>query len=89
MTCKAFVLYSIKSLKMVYSTCTINPNENTAVVAKFLREHPDFAPAELPYIPAGALQDEVRGITILPDRCGMDGFYVARLQKKAENENKS
>ena len=81
--------YLNKNGVLVYSTCTINPNENTAVVAKFLREHPDFAPAELPYIPAGALQDEVRGITILPDRCGMDGFYVARLQKKAENENKS
>ena len=26
---------------------------------------------------------------VLPNRCGMDGFYVARLQKKAENENKS
>lgn len=81
--------YLNKNGVLVYSTCTINPNENTAVVAKFLREHPDFAPAELPYIPAGALQDEVRGITILPDRCGMDGFYVARLQKKAENEYKS
>lgn len=67
---------------LVYSTCTINPAENTDVVARFLKQHPDFAPAELPIIPEGAAADQVHGITILPNRCGMDGFYVARLQKK-------
>ncbi len=76
--------YLKKNGVLVYSTCTINPGENTDAVAKFLQNHPDFAPAELPVIPAGALQDKVQGITILPNRCGMDGFYVARLQKKPE-----
>lgn len=67
---------------LVYSTCTIDPEENTRVVAEFLQKNPDFISLPVPNAPSGALVDEVQGITILPNRCGMDGFYVARVQKK-------
>ena len=67
--------------RLVYSTCTINKNENTAVVRSFLNIHSEFHPAALPYIPEGAVLDEAGGMTILPNRCGMEGFYVACLEK--------
>lgn len=67
--------------RLVYSTCTINKNENTAVVQAFLQSHSDFKATELPFVPQGAVLDEVGGMTILPNRCHMDGFYVACLEK--------
>jgi len=42
--------------RMVYSTCTFAPEENEAVVARFLRTHPDFElvdPAPLPGLSPG------------------------------------
>lgn len=68
--------------RLVYSTCTINQNENTAVVQEFLRSHSEFRAGELPYVPDGAVLDGVGGMIILPNHCKMDGFYVACLEKK-------
>jgi NOL1/NOP2/fmu family ribosome biogenesis protein/23S rRNA U2552 (ribose-2'-O)-methylase RlmE/FtsJ len=33
---------------MVYSTCTFSPEENEAIIAEFLKEHPQFAIAPIP-----------------------------------------
>lgn len=52
---------------LVYSTCTIEQSENHYVVAKFLEEQPQFH-----------LQEEKQ---LLPQRDGVDGFYLARLTK--------
>lgn len=67
---------------LVYSTCTINPEENTHIIKKFLSSHMDFTADNLPYIPDGAIVDDVRGITMLPNRCAMDGFYIARIRRR-------
>lgn len=54
---------------LVYSTCSLEPEENTQVVRLFLAEHPDFR-----------LERERE---LLPFRDGVDGGYVARLSKVA------
>jgi len=51
---------------LVYSTCSLEPEENGAVVKQFLAEHPDFT-----------LEQE-RELTPFAD--GVDGAYVARLR---------
>ena len=54
--------------RLVYSTCTIFPEENEGVVTPFLREHPDFA-----------LMNQQ---TIYPDTDGTDGFFYAVIERK-------
>ena len=66
--------------RLVYSTCTILPEENGQVVRAFLKERPDFtmAPFTLPL--AGETDGEV---TLWPHRQGTDGFYICKLRKQA------
>jgi 16S rRNA (cytosine967-C5)-methyltransferase len=61
--------------RLIYSTCTLNPAENEAVVSRFLAEHPEFQPAPLPELLGGESQR-----TILHD-WGGDGFYLAGFRK--------
>ena len=66
---------------LVYSTCTVLPEENERVVERFLRAEPAFArePFVLP-APIGAVADGQ--ITLWPQRQGTDGFYICKLRKK-------
>jgi 16S rRNA (cytosine967-C5)-methyltransferase len=67
---------------LVYSTCTIEREENEATVERFLQEHPDFA---LDTDIAVSLPDNFRPfrgmVTILPHMFGSDGFFIARMRK--------
>ena len=67
---------------LVYSTCTVLPEENEEVTDSFLAEHPDFcrAPFSLPQ-PAGETDGQV---TLWPHRHGTDGFYICRMTRKTE-----
>lgn len=65
---------------LVYSTCTILPDENENNVKKFLAAHPDF---ELVPFSVGGLYAESGMITLLPDTQGTDGFFIAKLTKTA------
>lgn len=70
---------------LVYSTCTIDKEENSDVVEAFLANHQEFSRVESvnaylpekirPYINKGEVQ-------ILPHYFGTDGFYIASLRKK-------
>ena len=70
---------------LVYSTCTILPEENGEQVADFLARHPEFEPDEgVAWLPE-ALRERWEGgqIQILPSRDRLDGFFIARLRRKA------
>lgn len=67
-----------------YSTCTLNPAENEEVVARFLREHPEFSPRILPLDScfAAAGLEPSHTITLFPPVHGTDGFFIAGFCKK-------
>ena len=65
---------------LLYSTCTIVPEENGGVTAAFLGAHPEFTmePMRIP------IEKENRGeATLLPCVHGTDGFYLCLLRKQA------
>ena len=66
---------------MIYSTCTVNRAENEEVAGRFLREHPEFAPAEI-ILPGG--RSAAGHITLLPEDFGSDGFFIAAFERRAE-----
>jgi len=65
---------------LLYSTCTIVPEENGAVVDAFLREHPEFHREKMA-LPI--LKDNQGEATLLPCIHGTDGFYLCFLRKNA------
>lgn len=78
--------YVRKGGRMVYSVCTLEPEETDGVINAFLKNHPDFslenAAAVLPPS-CGPLIDEYGFLRTMPHLHNMDGFFAARL-KKAE-----
>lgn len=65
--------------RLVYATCSLEPEENEAVVSAFLRARPEFAidPPDkfvLPLDPDGWLRCR-------PDRHGTDGFAAVRFHR--------
>lgn len=68
--------------KMVYSTCTILDEENTAVVHDFLAKHPEFELSKI-QTDVPIYQGNHGEITVLPQHFDSDGFYIALLVKKA------
>jgi 16S rRNA (cytosine967-C5)-methyltransferase len=68
---------------LVYSTCTISPAENEAVVEGFLAEREDFTADDLGSSEWSLWQHGTRPMFLqtLPHRDGTDGFFVARLRR--------
>ncbi len=69
---------------LVYSTCTIMPDENEHRVRAFLKDHPEFEPETddkwLPEDLKPLLKDGM--LQILPNRDGLEGFFIARMRRK-------
>ncbi len=70
---------------LVYSTCTLLPEENEAVVESFLRESPQFALASVREVPEEVreLIDASGYVRCWPHRHDTDGFFAARLELRA------
>ncbi|MEG1994376.1 MAG: methyltransferase domain-containing protein, partial [Oscillospiraceae bacterium] len=62
---------------LVYSTCTINKNENEKVIQRFLEENENYAPLFLEGHKDGSFMT-----TFLPMEYDCDGFFTATLVKK-------
>ena len=71
--------------RLVYSTCTILPEENEAQVNTFLSRHPEFEPdTDDSWLPEALRGKTVDGmLTILPHRDGMAGFFIARMRRRS------
>ena len=63
---------------LVYSTCTLRPEENEMVVQDFLASHPEFSLVPFAF---GDLSAEGGMLTTYPHRHGMDGFFVAKMRR--------
>jgi 16S rRNA (cytosine967-C5)-methyltransferase len=69
---------------LVYSTCSLEPEENDGQVEAFLSDHPGWT-LEPP--PAGTVPEAVLDagrLRVLPHRHGADGSFAARLRRGAE-----
>ncbi|PWW06214.1 16S rRNA (cytosine967-C5)-methyltransferase [Paenibacillus cellulosilyticus] len=77
--------------RLVYSTCTIERDENEKQIERFLKQHADYEldtnwPDELlaSLREAGAVGADFRGdVQLLPSHVGSDGFYIATLRRRA------
>jgi NOL1/NOP2/sun family putative RNA methylase len=83
---------------LLYSTCTFAPEEDEAVVARFLQENPDFEVEALPQLPgfmpgrpewvgekttSKKQNDELRGaVRLFPHRLTGEGHFACLLQRK-------
>jgi 16S rRNA (cytosine967-C5)-methyltransferase len=68
---------------LVYSTCTISPVENEAVVRAFLAERGDFRAEDLRSDVPLWDHGRVPGFAqTLPHRDGTEGFFIARLRRE-------
>lgn len=66
---------------LVYSTCSVNPNENRKVCDWFLKENPDFKSVKVaPKIERCI--DEGDYLTLTPHINNCDGFFIAKFIKK-------
>jgi NOL1/NOP2/sun family putative RNA methylase len=79
---------------LLYSTCTFAPEENEAVMARFLQEHTDFDVESLPQLPGfmtgrpewAEVSKEVQELTgavrLFPHRLNGEGHFACLLQRK-------
>lgn len=74
---------------LVFSTCSLEPEEGEAQLAAFLKARSDYAivPVKPEELPHGVMPREDGSLRLLPgtlaDAGGLDGFFIARLTRKA------
>ena len=69
---------------LLYSVCTFEPEETTAVARAFSAAHPHFTPQPLrPLLPPGLVAEEpaTGGLFLYPHLDGLDGFFIALWHK--------
>lgn len=69
---------------MVYSTCTVLPEENENVVNDFLMENKDFEADDIKSFIPKELACHAKGcsLQLYPNRDGIDGFFISRIKRK-------
>ncbi|HSU16701.1 16S rRNA (cytosine(967)-C(5))-methyltransferase RsmB [Longimicrobium sp.] len=67
---------------LVYSTCSLEREENEERVEAFLADHPDFEPRPEPGTVPAELVDAAGRLCVLPQRQGVDGAFAARLGRR-------
>jgi 16S rRNA (cytosine967-C5)-methyltransferase len=68
---------------VVYSVCSIAPEEGPEVVRGFLGSHPEYCVERVSAGPLAELIDEEGFLRTRPDRESRDGFFAARLNRRS------
>ncbi|KAB0441901.1 MULTISPECIES: 16S rRNA (cytosine(967)-C(5))-methyltransferase RsmB [Lysinibacillus] len=72
--------------KLVYSTCTVDIQENEGTVKAFLATHPEMEAIQLESLPTKLAEKQANGmLQVFPQDFGSDGFFVAAFRKKGES----
>ncbi|MBE6737231.1 MAG: 16S rRNA (cytosine(967)-C(5))-methyltransferase RsmB [Ruminococcaceae bacterium] len=68
---------------LVYSTCTLNPQENSDVVNVFLKKHPEFTLKDFSELVSidSKISEPSGMLTLFPSKDGSDGFFIAKLER--------
>lgn len=66
--------------KLVYSTCSLNPEENENIISKFLTEHDGFKSVRvLPKLKRYG--EDTDYLTLMPHIHGCDGFFISCVER--------
>ncbi|MEC1179403.1 16S rRNA (cytosine(967)-C(5))-methyltransferase RsmB [Metasolibacillus meyeri] len=72
--------------RLVYSTCTINKEENEGTVQAFLAAHPNIEAITMENLPQQLADEQHNGmLQVFPQHMDSDGFFVAAFVKKEKN----
>ncbi len=63
--------------ELVYSTCTLNRDENDNVIDRFLNEHKNFIPINI----MEEYGNKSYKMTIFPRDFGCEGFFISKIRK--------
>lgn len=73
--------------ELVYSTCTVEREENEDIITRFLQEHRDFEPVDIEkFLPQKKNSGKKGYVTFYPNTDGTDGFFVAKLKKVQKSD---
>ena len=70
---------------LLYSTCTLNFEENEGLIQKFLKENPDFDTEKLE-LPSVFPNNDSGMLCLVPGEYDTDGFFICRLRRKLCNK---
>ena len=75
--------------RLVYSTCSLETEENEGQIKSFLANHPHFIPVEYqPFLPEklreSLFDPEAKWATVFPTAGGGDGFFLCRMERSRE-----
>lgn len=71
---------------LVYSTCTIEPQENEEMVKAFLKDNKDYSLEDISeFIPGGLAKDTAKEgyIQLYPNIDGIDGFFISKMRRRS------
>lgn len=75
--------YLKKGGTIIYSTCSLNAEENENIIKKFLSKNPDFESVKvLPEL--SRYGDDTDYLTLMPHIHGSDGFFISAVRRRTD-----